>query len=329
VSALSALLPTPTETLFLRACLQSGAPARTAWEEWSRRVEDPLDALRADGGSLRTLLPLLLDGLRRNAVPADPALLTHLRSAFLREELRSRAYRRICGGALSALAEQGIGAVVLRGAALAETVYTEPALRHCHDLDVLVGGGDVAAAARAVSRAGFGPARGGRAHVTLAHASGLPLVIHGRPFRISYYELPFEDVWARTETRSVGGVDARVLCPADHLVHVCGHASYSPSRTSLRWVCDAWSLIQHDTGVDWDLLLDSTARGRLALPVSIMLGYLADELRAPIPPGLLGELRDAAARTDAAGVNAALVGLADSPFRRALGFVRARWTRTQ
>jgi hypothetical protein len=295
------MIPTPSQTLFLRACLHSGPSGRDAWDAWSRQVGDPLKALTKGDRDVRGLLPLLLSALRRNGIQADAPLLTYLRSAQLTEALRSSSYRRLCGSAISAMTDHGIRAVVLRGAALAETVYQEPALRHCHDIDVLVEGDDTASAAMALALVGFEPVQNGRSHMTLAHESGLPLVLQSRLFGRPYRDPPFNDVWARRETLSIGGVAAHIPSPADHLLHVCGHAS-------LRWVCDAWSLIEH-SDIDWQLLFDSALRGRLAAPLSITLGYLADDLQAPIPPDVLGELRDARA---------------PRAIRRMLGLVRKR-----
>ena len=59
--------PTPIQLLLLRACLESGAEARGAWEEWSSIVN--LDYL--DHQSCY-LLPMLDNNLRAIGVTGDP-----------------------------------------------------------------------------------------------------------------------------------------------------------------------------------------------------------------------------------------------------------------
>jgi putative nucleotidyltransferase-like protein len=117
------------------------------------------------------------------------------------------------------------------------------------------------------------------------------------------------DVWARSQSCVVAGVPARVLSPPDSLLYVCGHASYSNSRESLRWVSDAWFIIDRHLNLDWDHFLDCVCLSRLALPLSVMVEYLAKDLGAPIPPSFLNRLHAAASQTDATGLEVALWGI--------------------
>src|SRR5215471_7573890 len=61
--------PTPTQLLLLRACLESGAEAWAAWEEWSSTVDfDHLDQ------ESWYLLPLLDKNLRAIGISGHPWL---------------------------------------------------------------------------------------------------------------------------------------------------------------------------------------------------------------------------------------------------------------
>lgn len=306
---LAYVLPTPDQTLLLRACLQSGTAGREAWRVWRARAGEPKQVLREDGGGVRRLPPLLFAALRRNGiVEPDGALTTLLRTAYLREELRNATFFRIFGQVVSALAAADIPAIVLRGAALGGTVYGDPALRHAHDVDLLLRRADLARAAPALSSLGFRPYDGSigpPADVGLAHPSGLPLVLHSYPFRLPYGNALLAELWARSRIEPVAGAAARLLAPADALLHVCGHAASAPGRAPLLWACDAWHLIERRPDLDWHVLVESARRGHLALPLSIMLRYLAVELEAPIPATVLRRI-DAAAEADALGREAAL-----------------------
>jgi hypothetical protein len=290
-TALSALLPTAEQTQLLRACLLDGDEARRSWIDYQARIPNLKQRFRDEPRS-RRLAPLLLDGLERNSAQVDRELLTVLRTARTREELRSAIYGEVSREALTAL--EGIPFLVLKGAALGETLYCSPALRHSHDVDLLVRSTDRRAAGLALERAGFLPQR----EDLLVHENGLPILLHTRLFHLSQYHSSFEELWSRS-------LDGR-LCAADNLVHACVHASYSPSRGSLQWVCDAYLLARRQP--DWDVVLQSAARGGLALPLHVTLRYLATELHAPIPAPVVENLADAAARAAPCERDAALFG---------------------
>ena len=265
------------------------------WQSQRRNFYDGLERTEAVSG-LRTLL---LNALRRNEVAADKTFLTYLRVAHLREEARTNIYRRICGGLLSTLRTEGIGAILLKGAALADTVYPSPVLRHCHDIDILLMDDDLRRAVRALSNQDFmsfdETAEPVIDDIKLVHRSGLPLELHSRLFRTPFYNEPLADIWTRSQQQMIADVPARTLSPADNLLHVCVHAFYYESRQSLRWVCDSWFIIDRYPNLEWGMLLDSARRGDLALPLSIILGYLAQELNAAIPAAFLDRLYTAAA----------------------------------
>jgi hypothetical protein len=309
--ALSVILPTPEQTLLLRACLCSGDASRQAWRQWLERAGDPKEALAARDLGSRRLLPLLFDAARRNGLAADKALMTHLKTANFRDELRSKAYRAVCSEAIGVLGAAGVRPVVLRGAALAETVYPEPVLRHCHDLDLWVTEHELPRAGDALAASGYACAQqSGTAarSLVLRHRSGVDVQLHTALFRLGYYEPPLDEMRERGRPCEVAGTPAWELSPADALLHVCGHAAESGSRENLCWAADAWFLITRSADLDWGLVADCALRGRLALPVSLMLGYLAGELGAPVPPAVLERLNVAAAQADGMAREAALLG---------------------
>lgn len=307
-NALSVILPTPEDTLLLRACLNSGESGRQACKAWLKQAELQ-NGLRKD--SAKAFLPLLLRAVRIHDIEIDTAMLTILRTAALREELRTTAYNTICREVFSTLIANEIPKIVLGGAALADTVYADPALRHSHDIDILIPDEEMDRAASLLPSVGFkavDPPQPEKHHWRFEHASGLRLELHARLFQIPYYNTPLAEIWARRQSHVVAGVAADILPPADNLLHVCGHASYSKSRQSLRWVADAWFIIDRHRDLDWDRLLDCADQSHVALPLSVTLGYLAEHLDAPIPATFLERLHVAALRTDTIGREAALWG---------------------
>jgi Uncharacterised nucleotidyltransferase len=142
----------------------------------------------------------------------------------------------------------------------------------------------------------------------MKHESELPIELHSRLFEVPYYNVISSEIQARSQSRLIADVPVKILAPSDGLLHVCGHAFHSANRQSLRWVTDTWFIVNRHPHLDWDLLLECARRSRLALPLSVMLGYLAKDLNAPIPCTFLSRLSAAASNSDAIERQLALRG---------------------
>ena len=311
-TALTVILPSREQTWLLRASLQHGDAGREAWRVWRELAGNAKTAMAEDRGGVKRLLPLLYSALRRNGAEVDAALLPYLKTVHAREQIRTATYLRICGEVLGALEREGIPTIVLRGAAAAVTAYDDPALRHCHDISLLVSSEDLPRAAIALRGNGLTSAMRDPGTFTtdfeLRHESTLMVELHTQLFEVPFYDLPMADVMPRTRHVSIGGKPARVLSPTDAFLHACGHASYSPSRQTLRWVCDVWHILRRHPELDWDLLIQTARRSRLGLPVAVTLRYLAEELGAPVPGVVLKRVVRDAARAPAVERDVALRG---------------------
>jgi len=299
--ALSVVLPTPAETLLLRACLYPSDSARRAWQQWQDCKNDLTDEFLGDNKSVKKLRPLVFNAQNTHGVQLDKESQTYLRSAYLQEDLRSKMVRRICRSVLLLFEREGIQTIVLKGMALAETVYANPVLRHCHDIDLLLKHGDVDRAKKLLPSVGFreidqnGQRTGGTCK--FEHESGLPVELHTALFQLPYYNGSQGKVWERSRKEMIADCPATILAPADNLLHVCCHAFHQSRRESLRWVSDAWFIMDRNRDLDWEIVLEGAHRSHLNLPFSVTLAYLAEELDAPVPPGFLNRLFVAASKS--------------------------------
>jgi hypothetical protein len=314
--ALDRILPGLEETLLLRTLLHRGPSAREAWECFRRRIEDLPALFRTDTGGRNRLSPLLLTSLRENDLEADPGLLTVLRTAYLREELRAKAYRDIVGSVVGALQAADVRFLVLKGAALSETVYAEPCLRHSHDIDLILPSDEVERAGHALQELGLRrePPLEWDQGIAYRHRTDTPVQLLTWLFRFRVYPTDFQALWPNrrlVEESRVGTF--KTLNPTFHLLHALGHASYCPSRSTLLWATDAWMLLHAREGLEWGTFVERTVETRLELPVFLQLRYLKEELQAPIPEEELAEL---GAVAEEAGV-----------FQRDLALFGARQTR--
>jgi hypothetical protein len=126
---------------------------------------------------------------------------------------------------------------------------------------------------------------------------------------VPFYTVRLSELQARTRETAIAGIAARIFGASDTLLHVCGHASYSPSRASLRWATDAWYIVQRASDLDWDLFVDSVRRSGLALPLSVMLRYLCEDLGAAVPASALHRLSTATLESGAMERQLALRGV--------------------
>lgn len=310
LECLARLGPTPDEADLLRACLWEGPRGEAAWQKWLGAVDDPLTAIRRDVSGLKALLPLLHYGLRRSSAEVSAELRHLLGAARSREALRWQAYAAVVRRACAALADAGVRALVLKGAALA-AVYPEPALRHSHDVDILVRETDAERAAVALHRAGFAaaPTVHRSSHtIRVLSEEQVPVELHTQLYRLAYYGAASRGIWERAIPSTIADTGARTLAPADHLVYVCAHASCAGSRDALTWIADAYFLAHHPD-LEWSVVSTTANEQRVALPVAVLLELLAETFDAPVPSAVRDALADSAVASDRAARQIAITGL--------------------
>ncbi len=311
--SLGVILPSEVETRLLRCLLYSGDDGRRAWLDWLAVVGDPRTAFTGERLGQKSLLPLLHAAAERNALELEAPIARWLRATYLREQLRGNAYRRILGETVAAVGAMGQKPIVIKGCALADTVYPDSGTRHSHGIELLVREGDVGRCIARLPELGYTVVarnksrRSDQVMLSWRHDSGLPLELRTRLFDIPRHAGEIETVWARA--RPLPGQSALQLAPEDALLQVCGSATMSGSRTSLRWVCDAWFLLQHHRdSFDWRWFVRSVEISRLGLPLSVVLRYFAEALCLPVPHTVLRQLDSMADATDDVGHEVAAMG---------------------
>ncbi|MPZ76789.1 MAG: hypothetical protein GEU77_09700, partial [Deltaproteobacteria bacterium] len=187
------------------------------------------------------------------------------------------------------------------------------ALQHAHYLDILIKIADFEPALECLASLGFirSNVRAGfeSQALELVHESGLPLILHRQLFRVPFYNVAMEEIWARSRIQTVSGAPTRLLSPADNLLHICGSVFDVESHESLRWVCDAWFVVHKYSDLDWEVLLDYSRRSRMALALYLTLDYVVEALDAPIPVDVLNRLCAGASKADSIEREAVLFGV--------------------
>jgi hypothetical protein len=262
-------LPNEVQSRFLRACLLEGTAGREAFRAWSAAFDDPLDGLRRPDCADRQLLPLLYRARGADDGTVPGTVLSVLRAAVVHEELRTESLGAAAGEAIGLLQAVGIEPLVVGGAALAWGVYPTAALRHCHNIDLLVSPSEHAAARSALGtfEALDDPSPGGHA-LRLTHPSGTRISLHAELHRAGRSAPP----GLERHGISIAGRPTVALGPSDLLVQMCANAA-AAIDPGLRWLADG-SLVCAGGRVDWDRVHAHAALARRTAPLSSLLGWL-------------------------------------------------------
>lgn len=193
----------------------------------------------------------------------------------LDREFRMRQLQPRLERALEALNRAGIDVMLLKGGALACTVYGSFINRPMRDLDILVKpeqADDARALMLALDWAVDPDVPGDRSYGTHHHLpplrdlreSGLRLEIHrallpaGHPFSFTA-----EELWRGARRIAVGGAHAFVMHPAHHAVHVAIHFAWSHMLKMGAWHAfrDLGTLAAAEM-FDWDEFMDTASHWR-------------------------------------------------------------------
>ncbi len=299
--------PTPTQLLLLRACLESGAEARAAWEEWSSIVDlDHLDYQSC------YLLPILDKNLRAIGVSRHPWL------------GRIKGYRRyiwVKNRQLLVLSSQliqelrpvvGENLLIIKGAALAWGHYPDPGLRQTRDLDCMVKPESVPHVLRHFKSLGWkmptwidwdrnrhGPDVETQRRVdqistsfctdysdgSVTQPAGQQSILTDDRIHIDlhWYLMPDLCGAAANETfwnsavvmRLPDGSEVRTLQATDLLFHCCLHSPVWWPPPETRWIVDAVTLLRDTKSIRWRRLVDLAEQLCYTLRLGTALSYVA------------------------------------------------------
>ena len=247
--------------------------------------------------------PLLHLALRDcPALPADAA--AALRDAYHETARCNLLFRHELGGVLRALDAAAIPVLVLKGAALSDTVYPSIAVRPMSDLDLLVRRPDVTRAFAVLSDLGFAEPRiqtraGAGAYesqyyVYKESVAPVPLELHWSLFDSPYYQyaLSMDWFWETAESADIADTRARMLGREAQVLHLCGHLRLHHGGDELLWLHDVAQVIGvWGARIDWQLVLEQARRFDLVLSLRDVLGRVARDWGAAVPSAVLQQLR--------------------------------------
>jgi hypothetical protein len=196
-----------------------------------------------------------------------------------------------------ALAADGIPVMLLKGAALLESVYTSVALRSMGDLDLLVPESAIAAAVEALSAIGFQSDAAQMRRWPVTHRHVPRLISNDGAAVVELHRHILNGAGAASITpmwqRALAARDGPWLTPSptDMVVHLALHFTEDRSlhsRFALRQLADLTATIrtaEHD--VDWDAVALEARRLGRSTDVFLALYALHEVIGTPIPEDVL------------------------------------------
>jgi hypothetical protein len=163
-------------------------------------------------------------------------------------------------------ARLGLPVILLKGAALAGSLYGNVALRPMADLDLLVRREEGPAMEELARELGYERQESADHATLLRHrGSGTYLEVHtGLLSCPDYFALRTEDLLARSRPAAFWPAPARTLSPADHLLHLSLHGSFQHAfHQAAINACDMF-LLSRSPNLDWDAFFATARAPRLA-----------------------------------------------------------------
>jgi hypothetical protein len=239
-----------------------------------------------------------------------PAVYQDLREAYLRSAaLNSLRYRELERIQLLFM-DLGVPTLLLKGAALAVTLYRNLALRPMGDLDLAVPHDRVPDCRRALIALAYRPTEiEERPGSHRAHRSEQvymppppfrsPVAVHWQPFDFPYYlhRLPAEWFWNNTGLSEINGLPVQLLSAPANLLYLSAHLALHHRFHGLQWHVDlAWLIHANRSSLDWQHIASQAQEFELALALRTALDRLAGlwpSLELDVPRRLLASIQPA------------------------------------
>ena len=250
--------------------------------------------------------PLIYHNLHRSGVIrlVPPRAMETLRNSYYGNAARNSLLYDELRNVLNGFRDKKIEVIVLKGAALADTVYPNRALRPMSDIDLLVRKEQLGKVESKLLDMGYMVEervkpkefqREHHYHWVFKKKSAIAVEIHWNikrptgPFRID-----IDGLWDRAKPIQIAGVEALALSPEDLLLHLCQHMHKHKLIGGIRPLCDIAHVVEYyKDAIEWTVFETRSYQWGIAQYAYLAL-YLAKELLdARIPSSFLDDFRPA------------------------------------
>ena len=284
--------PSSEQQLLLEAGLLDGKRAIDAFHAWRNRVslEDEFSAATV------RLLPLVYHNL--HALGVDDPVMQRLKGVYRLAWYRLNRLFHAVGPAVAALARSEIPVLLIKGVPLGARYYPNPTLRPMNDVDVVVPISSLDKSLGVLSSMGWRGSwpepddRRFRHAIQLFGPDGGEFDLHWRPLYESNVDAPEDSFFSTAEPFDFQGTTVSQPDPTHALFLTVIHGVRFNPETPVRWIPDAIMILRaRGAEVDWKRIEALAVAYRVVRRLFLGLSYLARSLGAPVPEGVLHELK--------------------------------------
>jgi hypothetical protein len=285
--------------------LLSGQTGQVDWDTFTPSDWDLL-ARMAQGEGVAPLLHSILEQHESGGQPGIAAIPTKEKTRLAQSYYANAAYTAVLcrelDGVLAALTEAGVPVILLKGAALIKTLYTDPAVRPMNDLDLLVRRFDIPRAVRALQAGGFQRLMDNyiRYHVfMLGGQSGQTSVELHWSLVLNDQRFPelIDWFWSQSQPLEASNPRVGVLSPMAEMLYLAAHLGLQhKSQGRLIWWYDLYLLLNNlGEHIEWDALLLRASQAGWAETLQQSLSGVEERFGYDLPAGFLRRLQQQAA----------------------------------
>ena len=242
------------------------------------------------------VLPLIYRSLRALEFPGVPSeVQANVKEAFRLNAVRNMLFAAELERLLRILEEAGVRVIPLKGVTLADSLYGDPAMRACSDIDILIPAGDALRVRLLILAQGYTSPFSEdffakhQFHTSadcplLAERGGLSyfLELHWTLLQHSSKDSEaMRDLWQEALPHTFFGVEAHDLTPEWNFIYLAYHAAYHKWQT-LKWIADINDLCATGS-IKWNIVREKAARFDLDLIVGSTLTVCSELFGTPVP----------------------------------------------
>ncbi len=228
-------------------------------------------------------------------LPAD--ILETLHYTYRLSMIRNLKIYTSLAKVLNELNNNNIQTIILKGAALAEIVYKDIALKNMSDVDILIKNEDIQKTDNILLNLGFKSDINNfvsKHHLRVAnniHYVGNEICIDLHPVIYNLFKI---DPWINASEVKIYNVKTLILGAEEFLIHLCIHLNahfYGSKSTRLIWWCDIATLIKHfKQNLNWKRFVYLSNMYDINKAVSKILLSISEWFEVEIPVNVFEQL---------------------------------------
>ena len=201
---------------------------------------------------------------------------------------------------LETLKIEGVDALVLKGASMAQNYYPFPELRPFNDIDILVHKKDLDKIKDTLIKSGYTPQEKSQENFSrkywysfhFIHKKKKILVeIHWNIAQLKRYKININNIWQKAASFNIGKSNGLMMSTEDLIIYQALHLSYH-YYDRLLWLVDIALIIEKEKkSIDWEKIVKKCTDQNCRFPVYYALVYIKDLFKVSIPADSLNRLK--------------------------------------